>query len=67
MRSRPAEPALWILAARRRPVGFAQERAMRRSDKYAAMSPGERLQRALEISTFCSLLGAAGDGSRSWQ
>lgn len=64
MRSRQAEPALWILAARRRPVSSAQERGVRRSDKYAAMSPGERLQRALDLSTFCRLLADAEDRCR---
>lgn len=64
MRSRPAEPALWILAAGRRSVSSHEERAIRRSDRYATMSPGERLQRALDLSTFCRLLSDAGDRSR---
>jgi hypothetical protein len=67
MKRRPSHPALWILAARRRPVTSAEDRAMRRSDRYAAMSPGERLQRALELSTFCRLLSEAGDRTRSRQ
>jgi hypothetical protein len=50
-----------------RPSASVGDGAVRRSNAYAAMRPGERLQRALEICTFCSLLGAAGDGSRSWQ
>ncbi len=65
MRSRSAQPALWILAARRRSSTSTENPAMRRSDRYAAMSPGERLQRALELSTFCRLLADAGDRARS--
>lgn len=67
MRGRSGRSALWILAARRRPVSSAEERAVRPSDRYAAMSPGERLQRALELSTFCRLLSEAGDRTRSRQ
>jgi len=64
VRGRSGGSALWILAARRRPVSSAEGRAVRRSDRYAAMSPGERLQRALDLSMFCRLLGEAGDRTR---
>lgn len=67
MKPRPSKPALWILTARRQPSASAGARALRRANQYAAMSPGERLQRALEFSTFCRLLGNAGDRSRPWR
>ncbi len=58
------QPALWILAARRRPsVAAGDDRAVG-SDLYASMSPGERLHRALELSTFCRLLRDAGNRSK---
>lgn len=67
MKHSSVQPALWILTARRRPSASVGDRALRRSDAYAAMSPGERLQRALKLSTFCRLLSEAGDRTRSRQ
>jgi hypothetical protein len=64
MKPRSVQPVLWILAARRRPsVAAGDDRALG-SDQYASMSPGERLHRALELSTFCRLLRNAGDRSK---
>ena len=61
MKPRPVQPVLWILAARRRPsVAAGDDRALG-SEQYASMSPGERLHRALELSTFCRLPRNAGD------
>ena len=65
MSRRELDRVSWILTARRRPSATVGDRAEERTHKYAAMSPGERLQRALELSTFCRLLGEAGDRSRS--
>ena len=52
MKSRPRTPALWILAHRRRPSSTAGPVEDERRKAYAAMDPGERLARALALSSF---------------
>ena len=64
MKTGALHPALWILAARRRPSVAAGDGRALGSNRYASMSPGERLHRALELSTFCRLLRNAGDRSK---
>jgi hypothetical protein len=59
MKPRPRTPALWILGARRRPSATADPIEAERRKAYAAMDPGERLARALALSSFALKLGEA--------
>ena len=52
MKPRSRRPVLWVLAARRRPSATADPVAAERRRAYAAMDPGERLARALALSSF---------------
>lgn len=52
MESRPASPALWVLESRRTPSAVVDPLAAERFQGYAAMSPGDRLARALALSSF---------------
>jgi len=52
MKPRPRTPALWVLRHRRRPSTTADPVAAERRRTYAAMDPGERLARALALSSF---------------
>ncbi|MBI4587883.1 MAG: hypothetical protein HY725_03515 [Candidatus Rokubacteria bacterium] len=45
-------PALWVLGGRRRPSTTVDPVEIERRKAYAAMDPGERLARALALSSF---------------
>lgn len=52
MKPRSRTPALWVLASRRRPSTTADPVEAERRRVYKAMNPGERLARALALSSF---------------
>ncbi len=52
MKPRSRTPALWVLAFRRRPSATADPVEAERRKAYEAMTPGERLARALALSSF---------------
>ncbi len=52
MRPRPRRPALWVLASPRRRSATMDPVEAERRRAYAAMEPGERLARALALSSF---------------
>ncbi|MBI3031465.1 MAG: hypothetical protein HYY64_18345 [Candidatus Rokubacteria bacterium] len=49
-------PALWILGHRRRPSATADPVEAERRKAYSAMEAGERLARALALSSFVAAL-----------
>jgi len=52
MKPRPRTPALWILGFRRRASRTADPVETERRKAYEVMDPGERLARALALSSF---------------
>jgi hypothetical protein len=52
MKSRPRTPALWVLTSRGRPSATTDPVEAERRTAYEAMEPGERLARALALSSF---------------
>lgn len=52
MKLRSRTPAPWILGFRRRPSATADPVEAERRKAYEAMDPGERLARALALSSF---------------
>ena len=58
MKARPRVPAVWVLHQRRPSTVTAEVEAERRR-LYAAMAPGERLRRALRLSSFARRLRLA--------
>lgn len=52
MKPRPRTPALWIFGSRRRPSATLDPVQVERRRAYQAMYPGERLSRALALSSF---------------
>ena len=52
MKPRPRRPAVWGLTARRRPSSTMEPVPVERRRAYAAVQPGERLARALALSSF---------------
>ncbi len=64
MRRRPRSPALWVLGSRRRPSATVDAVEAERRKAYAAMDPGERLARALALSSFALRLRESARPSR---
>lgn len=64
MRRRPRGPALWVLGYRRRPSATVDAVEAERRRAYAAMDPGERLARALALSSFVLRLRESARRSR---
>lgn len=56
MKPRGHTPALWVLRYRRRPSATVDPIQAERHRTYAAMDPGERLARALALSSFSQRL-----------
>lgn len=52
MKARPRTPALWVLRSHRRPSATLDPVKAERRKAYQAMDPGERLARALALSSF---------------
>lgn len=52
MKPRSRMPALWVLGSRRRASAVVDLVEAERRKVYAAMGPGERLARALALSSF---------------
>lgn len=60
MKLRPRTPALWVLGSRRRPSTTTDPVEAERRKACEAMDPGERLARALALSSFAlKLRGSA--------
>lgn len=59
MKPRPRTPALWVLGFRRRPSATVDAVKAERRRAYQAVDPGERLARALALSSFAFKLRGA--------
>lgn len=64
VKPRPRTPALWVLGSRRRPSATVDAVEAERRRAYAAMAPGERLVRALALSSFALRLCESARRSR---